>query len=217
MVLLATSACFSKVCDLSTCPSGCCNEEALCVSGTAKVECGRKGNACQVCRSATQCLGQQCALVEPDDAGTADGGPTVCTCANSCCLADGSCSPNNAVEACGPAQAFCGRCGTGQRCEGGTCVASPCMGCLDPLGVCHSGVEQHACGAAGQVCASCGGDQSCSGGACIFTRCDESNCRFGCCLPDKRCLASTSHSCGVNGQACVSCTSTQSCIAGVCQ
>lgn len=93
-----------------------------------------------------------------------------------------------------------------------------CAGCLSPLGACFDGREDRTCGRDGGICQTCEVGQRCVNGACEFTACNATNCRFGCCMPDKRCELSPSElACGVNGDACRTCTGTQQCIAGLCQ
>lgn len=159
---------------------------------------------------------RRCEALPVVDAGM-DAGPPMCNCRTSCCLADGTCAPNNGIDACGPAQTFCGTCQADQRCELGVCKSGPCTGCLDPLGTCHQGSGVTACGSDGGVCAACGSDQACNAGVCQFTRCDMSNCRFGCCMPDKTCMTSTVMTCGLGGDLCVECMATEQCLGGVCQ
>lgn len=205
-----------RPCSPSTC-TGCCSA-GECVAGTARVACGERGAECSVCRGTEQCAAAKCEALVAQDAGVVDAGPVTCACATSCCLPDGSCSPNNSIEACGPTGAFCGTCDADQRCEAGTCVAAACAGCLDPLGRCFDGREDRTCGSGGSVCQTCAADQRCVNGACAYVSCGPDNCRFGCCMPDKRCETSPGlMACGLNGDACQACTSAQQCLAGYCQ
>lgn len=205
-----------RPCDRSTC-DGCCASATECVEGTGRLECGSGGEACTRCTSQERCAAAKCEALPVVDAGVTDAGPVGCACLTSCCLPDGTCAPNNGIDACGPSKAFCGTCAAGQRCELGGCVAGGCGGCLDPLGVCRAGSDDVACGADGGVCVACGTDQACNGTRCVFTRCDLQNCRFGCCQPDKVCLASSATSCGIGGELCQVCTGTQQCLGGLCQ
>ena len=181
-----------------------------------------------LCQDAARCVASPSSLslspspspapaVAAVDAGVIDAGPPMCTCMTSCCLPDGTCAPNNGIEACGPVKVFCGTCQAGQRCEQGVCVAGACSGCLDPLGACRTGREDATCGSDGGVCVSCGGDQGCAAGRCIFVRCDLTNCRFGCCQPDKTCVAPMVLACGLGGDSCQACVGTEQCVGGTCQ
>ena len=205
-----------RPCDSSTC-DGCCASTTECVEGTAKLECGSGGQVCERCSSTEHCVAQKCEALPVVDAGVIDAGPPVCVCATSCCLPDGSCAPNNGIDACGPNKQFCGTCAANQRCEAGTCVSGACGGCLDPLGTCRSGNDDVACGTDGGVCVACGTDQACMSGHCAFTRCDLMNCRFGCCRTDKSCNAPTVLACGLGGDPCQACTTGQQCLGGSCQ
>ena len=205
-----------RLCDRSTC-DGCCASATECVEGTTRFECGISGEACVRCSSQERCAAAKCEALPVVDAGVIDAGPPMCMCMTSCCLPDGTCAPNNGIDACGPSKAFCGTCQAGQRCELGVCVAGACSGCLDPLGTCRTGREDATCGSDGGVCVSCGGDQGCAAGRCIFTRCDLTNCRFGCCQPDKTCVSPTVLACGLAGASCQACSATEQCVGGTCQ
>ncbi len=187
--------------------------------GTSRFECGFGGEVCTHCAGNTACSSNTCTAVDGGiDAGVdLDAGG--CQCATTCCYGDGSCAPNNEAAACGPAASFCRSCAMGERCESGLCVASSCGGCFTPLGACAVGNTASACGGDGEVCASCGTDQACVAGTCIFTRCDATNCRFGCCRPDKRCETEVGVlACGLNGSACQTCRADGgACISGACQ
>lgn len=172
------------------------------------------------CKSSERCVAFACEAAPVVDAGTVDAGPVTCTCASSCCLPDGSCAPNNGIDACGPIKQFCGTCASTQRCDNGSCVPNVCGGCFTPLGACKPGTERSACGSDGGVCSGCGADQACTLGKCIFTRCDISNCRFGCCRADLSCETTiTAATCGFSGNACVACDADagQQCVGGLCQ
>lgn len=217
LLVLVMSLCgCSRPCSPSTC-DGCCASATECVAGTTVLECGLGGEVCTRCTSQERCASARCEALPVVDAGVVDAGPVGCQCATSCCLPDGSCAPNNGIDACGPARAFCGTCAADQRCEQGACVAGACGGCLDPLGRCRSGSEDVSCGGDGGVCVACGTDQACEVGRCVFTRCDMNNCRFGCCQPDKSCATSSAQACGVGGDPCQVCSSTQQCLGGACQ
>lgn len=205
-----------RPCTSSTC-SGCCVSETECVEGTSLLECGSGGEACTRCTSKERCLDQRCEPLPVVDAGVVDAGPVTCGCSTSCCLPDGSCAPNNGIEACGPAKSFCGACTADQRCEVGVCVPGACGGCLDPLGRCKAGTDPVACGADGGVCEACGVDQACRLGRCVYVRCDMNNCRFGCCQPDLRCVTPSVAACGIAGGGCVTCATGQQCLGGTCQ
>ncbi len=206
-----------RPCSRETC-DGCCTDTNECVPGTARLECGTQGAACVSCKSTQRCVAFQCELAPVIDAGVVDAGPVQCVCSSSCCLPDGSCSPNNGIDACGPAKQFCGTCDSTQRCDRGRCVSASCGGCLDPLGACRVGNDVAACGNAGEVCAACGPDQACLAGRCVFTVCNLDNCRFGCCQPDKRCETATGvTACGLSGDACATCAVGQQCVGGQCQ
>lgn len=213
--MLVLSGC-PRPCDRSTC-NGCCAEDGECVAGTSRTECGLGGELCQRCTTAERCAAAKCEALPVEDAGVVDAGPPVCTCVTSCCLPDGSCAPNNGIDACGPSKQFCGTCSADQRCERGACVSAACLGCLDPLGLCRLGNLDTSCGTDGGVCVACGTDQACVQGACVFVRCDLANCRFGCCQPDKSCVSSSVLTCGLGGDPCVACTGTQQCLGGTCQ
>lgn len=201
-----------RPCDASTC-GGCCASLAECVDGTARLECGVGGAICQRCRNGERCNAGKCETLP--DAGPRDAGPQSCNCQTACCLPDGSCSPNNGIDACGPAYTFCGRCEVDQRCEQGQCVAGACRGCLDPLGACRTGQEDQSCGADGGVCLTCGTDQACQAGRCVFIRCDITTCRFGCCQMDKSCVTTPGvQACGLGGNLCVACLANQQCVGG---
>lgn len=178
------------------------------------LECGRGGEACTRCKSPERCVASQCEAPTPVDAGVVDAGASVCGCNSACCLPDGSCAPNNGIDACGPPRTFCGTCTADQRCELGVCVPGECGGCLDPLGRCQAGSDEVACGADGGVCEACGVNQACRGGRCIFIRCE---CRFGCCTPDLRCVTPSAAACGIAGAQCIACADGGVCLGGVCQ
>ena len=212
-LLISLGAC-ERPCGPTTC-SGCC-VNSVCVEGTTRLECGRDGEACSRCTSDERCVDQRCDALPVADAGVVDAGPQPCGCLSSCCYPDGTCAPNNSIDACGARGAFCGTCAQDQRCEAGVCVAASCGGCFDPLGRCRQGNELDACGSDGGVCLACGVDQACSANRCVFTRCEQSNCRFGCCLPDKRCVQPTPETCGIAGSDCFACMAGQQCLAGTC-
>jgi len=215
LVALFLAGC-QRLCSPENC-DGCCTDTQECVGGTARLDCGVGGAACRSCRSSELCVAGLCEAAPVSDAGV-DAGPPTCICTSSCCLPDGSCAPNNGIDACGPAKQFCGVCASDQRCEQGTCVSASCGGCLTPLGACQPGTTAAACGRDGDVCVACGTDQACVAGACVFTRCDANNCRFGCCQPDLRCETSIGPAaCGLNGSPCATCTAAQQCIGGGCQ
>ena len=220
VLVLVFSGC-ARPCNRTTC-DGCCASETECVEGNARLECGRGGEACMRCSSGERCTSAKCDAIPVVDAGVVDAGPPMCGCNTSCCLPDGTCAPNNGIDACGPRKVFCGTCRTDERCEQGTCVAAACSGCLDPLGVCRAGTDDVSCGGDGGVCSACGTDQGCQSRRCVFTRCDMSNCRFGCCQPDKVCMASNPLTCGVGGDPCQTCSGLidggrVQCIGGACQ
>lgn len=212
LVLLFFLGC-ERPCDSSTCP-GCCVSATECLSGISRLGCGIGGETCARCTSEEQCVARKCEALPGVDAGVV--GPR-CLCLTSCCLPDGSCAPNNGIDACGPPRTFCGTCLADQRCERGTCVAGACAGCLDPIGACQAGTADGSCGADGGVCVACGTDQACQLGRCAFTRCDVGNCRFGCCQPDLVCSSSSVTACGLGGDPCAVCTGTQQCLGGICQ
>lgn len=214
-LVVSLSAC-PRLCNRSTC-DGCCASETECVEGAARLECGIGGEVCTRCTSQERCVAARCEAIPVVDAGVTDAGPTECSCITSCCNPDGTCAPNNGIDACGPSKAFCGVCRADQRCERGTCVAAGCTGCLDPLGTCRSGANDTTCGIDGGVCTACGTDQACQAGRCVFTRCDMNNCRFGCCQPDKVCMNSSAMACGLGGEPCAMCTGAQRCLGGTCQ
>ena len=217
LVLSFASACPPRTCTPSNC-DGCCADDEACVPGTSRSECGVHGESCVRCTTQERCSAAKCEAVGVIDAGqVVDAGPPRCGCITACCLPDGSCSPNNGVDACGPARQFCGTCAATQRCERGTCVAAPCGGCLDPLGTCRVGTGDTSCGNDGGLCIACGTDQACAAGQCIFTRCDMNNCRFGCCQPDKSCVNASAMACGLGGVACQACTGAEQCLGGSCQ
>lgn len=205
-----------RPCDRSTC-DGCCAGDGECVPGNSRSECGVGGELCVKCTSEERCAAAKCEALPVVDAGVIDGGPPRCTCVTSCCLPDGSCAPNNGIDACGPNKTFCGTCPAGNRCEQGTCVPAACGGCLDPLGICRAGSEDTSCGSDGGVCLACGTDQGCRAGVCVFVRCDMTNCRFGCCQPDLSCATSSALTCGLGGDPCQRCVGAEQCLGGVCQ
>lgn len=215
VLVMSSSACL-RPCDSTNC-DGCCASATECVEGTARLECGIGGGACVRCTSQERCAAAKCEALPVVDAGVVDAGPVRCTCMTSCCLPDGTCAPNNGIDACGPNREFCGTCGADQRCEQGSCVAAACGGCLDPLGTCRSGTTDTTCGLDGGVCVACGTDQECQDGRCAFTRCDMTNCRFGCCQPDKVCMNSSVMACGLGGDSCQACMGAQQCLGGTCQ
>jgi hypothetical protein len=216
LLLVCLAGACARLCNRSNC-DGCCASDTECVEGTSRLECGVGGEACVRCTSQERCTMARCEALPVADAGLVDAGPAACNCRTSCCLRDGSCAPNNGIDACGPVREYCGTCQPDQRCEQGACVSGPCPGCLDPLGACRAGSDATACGADGGVCVACGTDQVCNDGACEFISCDLSNCRFGCCMPNKVCLASSVTSCGLGGDPCVACAGTEQCLGGVCQ
>ncbi len=195
---------------------GCCQGD-MCVSGKTAEACGSKGEVCSVCGAGQECLSAMCFDVPEYDGGLPDAGPP-CPCEGSCCMEDGGCAAGNDATACGAAKRWCAPCGEDQRCENGACVSLSCGGCFDPLGTCRAGNASDACGAAGGLCQVCGADQACESGACVYTKCDADNCRFGCCMPDKRCeTAVSSSACGTEGAPCEACEAVESCVAGLCQ
>ncbi len=212
--VLLFAAC-ERPCNPGNCFGCCAGDE--CVSGLTAEACGARGETCEVCGGAAQCLSATCIEFPEPDGGGEDAGPG-CACVDGCCLADGGCAPSNDRGACGLSRSWCAPCEEDARCEAGRCVSASCGGCFDPLGYCRSGDTDVACGAAGAVCQTCGADQACVAGACADTRCDADNCRFGCCLPDHRCVTSVSDdACGTNGGACVACTGATYCLSGSCQ
>jgi hypothetical protein len=215
MAVLATGC--LRPCGPDSC-GGCCTDLGECLDGTARLECGSRGSSCTACKSSERCVSSGCEALPMVDAGIQDSGVSECKCVSSCCLANGQCSPNNGIDACGPPLQWCGTCASAQRCERGMCVAARCSGCFDPLGACRSGLEVGACGPAGGICVSCGEDQTCRNGTCAFTRCDVSTCRFGCCQSDNRCETNIGVlSCGIEGSACITCAPDKMCLGGQCQ
>ena len=216
VLVFLVSGCPPRPCDSSNC-DGCCASDTECVSGTARLECGLGGEVCVRCTNQERCAMAKCEALPIGDAGVSDAGPVVCSCRTSCCAPDGTCAPNNDIDACGPVREFCGTCMANQRCSQGTCVAAACNGCLDPLGACRPGTEAGACGVQGGVCFACGTDQACQNGACAFTRCDMNNCRFGCCRLDNACLTPSVAACGLGGDPCRTCGAAEQCLAGSCR
>ncbi len=216
LVLISFLSGCARPCNRSTC-DGCCASATDCVEGSSRLECGSQGEACTRCTTRERCAASKCEALPVVDSGVVDAGPPICGCLTSCCLPDGSCAPNNDISACGPVKEFCGTCLSSQRCERGTCVAGACAGCLDPLGACRGGTEDATCGSDGGVCVSCGADQGCRRGQCEFTRCDITNCRFGCCQPNFACTTPSPLACGVGGDPCAMCSGAQQCLGGSCQ
>ncbi|MFO0600727.1 MAG: hypothetical protein U0228_35790 [Myxococcaceae bacterium] len=202
---LIIAGCSERPCNGSTCPTGCCGSDGICAPGKVRTECGTGGAMCLRCSSSEECVDGQCFPLNVPDAGR-DAGSGGCRCTGTCCLPDGTCAPNNEPTACGLAGQFCGQCASGQRCEFGHCLSTSCGGCFDGLGVCRTGNDVAACGRDAGVCTACLADQGCVAGTCVFTKCDSSNCRFGCCMPDKRCeLAPSALACGTGGDPCLTC------------
>lgn len=81
---LGVTACGTRpVCTPQVCPTGCCNANDQCVSGTEQAACGTGGNTCASCTAGAQaCAAQACVAVTVDagagDAGTGDGGVEFC-------------------------------------------------------------------------------------------------------------------------------------------
>ena len=120
------------VCDAESCPDGCCasgpGNPGACRSGTNRQTCGAGGAQCATCPQGQDCLGQQCAVCNPQ------------TCSDGCCAADGTCQSGYAIHACGgPAGAPCASCSDQQTCQnrqcadcGQECICTGQSICADP-------------------------------------------------------------------------------------
>lgn len=221
-------------CDQSSCPEGCCRDDA-CFPGAADSHCGTGGGPCVDCLAQNQACGadQSCFACQPQCAGKSCGAPNGC---------DGICST--------------GSCPSGQICTGGICVcnASSCSTgcCRDNL--CYPGKEDSHCGTGGALCAdcqlaeqqceadqicrtcqpqcataacgapdgcggvcqtgSCAGGQACVSGACL---CNGASCPNGCCEGTLCHGGDADALCGGGGSACTNCAlANQSCIDKAC-
>ena len=58
--LVLGSGCGTPRCAHSNCPTGCCDSNGACQSGTATAACGIAGNACTACQFTQQCIQGSC-------------------------------------------------------------------------------------------------------------------------------------------------------------
>ena len=150
-----------SVCDVETCPTGCCDLFGACQQGIANTMCGGFGADCQDCLQRGElCSNQQCTPRR-----LPDGGPVCdslscqgcCDPSGNCVLSsDSQCGANG--QLCVDCTTFAGTCG-GSVCvapDGGTMCAQSCsFGCCDSNGVCHAGFIDTQCGEWGNACADC--------------------------------------------------------------
>lgn len=203
-----------KVCDATTCPTGCC-ENGVCIGASQQgvQRCGVGGQACKICGNGEQCTNQACTA-------------TACnatTCPTGCCDSAGNCKTGQSDSACGTAGGTCATCDTSQnqKCQGGTCqtIATSCnattcaTGCCNDQGQCVPGNAADNCGTGGVACSQCGSNLQCVGQKCA---CTTTSCP-GCCDGDTCKAGSDINFCGTAGAACAKCTGTDKCLAGTCQ
>jgi hypothetical protein len=171
------------VCNVETCPSGCCDSFGVCQQGITGLQCGTAGTNCQTCLNSSEtCVNQQCA--------SADGGacgPNTC---GGCCDAFGNCSQTSSDTQCGFGGRSCVNCAAlGGTCSGygfgggigvgvmggpfggggfpgfpfATCelpdgavpCSQSCQGCCDVSGNCQPGFTNTQCGQVGATCQDC--------------------------------------------------------------
>ena len=142
-------------CNAQTCPHGCCDAATgQCVPGAdANQACGKDGQQCVACPSATQCVQGECRCTDescpPSSGRTCQENQCICTdvVCQGCCL-DNVCHPGDQPEACAP---------------GGDCaVCQPEWICFGTARVCCPPDTTHLCGAPNFCCSSgCCGDGCC--------------------------------------------------------
>jgi hypothetical protein len=179
------------VCNLGSCPNGCCSNGAgnpgICVERQCSQDtdcpnvrdcvCDRSQGAC----CARNCDGKVCG---PDGCGG--------DCENLC-----------------PANTVCNDDGTACLCTAQSCPTGCCSNGLGNPGTCEEGDTNRACGRPGQACQTCTGQDQCQSGQCV--------CVPTTCAQQGRICGTASDgcggtlSCGTCGGATPSCTS-----AGVC-
>jgi len=156
------------VCNLETCPSGCCDVSGQCQQGLTGGFCGAFGANCQNCLGSGQiCSNQQC--VYPAEGGVPCG-PLTC---EGCCDALGNCLMTNTDVECGNGGRLCADCtkvgGTCQPAfasvppapgacvvpDGGVICSQTCDGCCDANGNCQPGFADGQCGEVGRACQNC--------------------------------------------------------------
>lgn len=74
-VVFAVASCSPAtpaVCDVTSCPAGCCDASGACQPGTADEACGTGAAACAACATGTTCAGQACVM--PTVGGGSGGG-----------------------------------------------------------------------------------------------------------------------------------------------
>ncbi len=148
----------ARVCNEQTCPSGCCDDRAVCELGTASTACGTGGVTCLSCVALGQsCSNQRCTGAD----GGAGCGSFNC---GGCCDDSGACVPVDSDTNCGVKGNRCTDCATlGARCLLGACTspdgaipcAQSCAGCCDNSGTCQLGFIDTQCGGQGQSCQDC--------------------------------------------------------------
>jgi hypothetical protein len=149
----------SGVCNVQTCPTGCCDSAGACQQGLTNLACGTSGTNCQNCLSVPAvCSNQQC--VPSPDAGLACN-PGNC---GGCCDSLGNCLGGFEGTQCGTGGRLCIDCmTTGTQCEFGLCTesdgsticAQSCDGCCDAAGNCQVGFAATQCGELGGACQDC--------------------------------------------------------------
>lgn len=147
------------VCNLQTCPSGCCDSAGHCQQGLTSTVCGSSGSACQNCLQSDQiCAGQQCV-------GGVDAGLPCASCLSGCCDVSGVCEPGTMDTQCGSDGTPCVDCAqSGGVCDylgqctepdGSVFCPQSCSGCCDANGHCQLGYADDQCGQQGANCEDC--------------------------------------------------------------
>ena len=206
------------VCDLASCPTGCCDAKDQCQPGQAPANCGAGGSACQVCPPGSECIecppGQICAAERFCGCDPA-------SCPSGCCdFTTGVCQQGLTNMVCGNFGVSCQNCAdkgeicSSQQCmptDGGIACAFNCMGCCDTNGSCSLSGSDTQCGRGGLQCVDCTkvGDV-CMDGLCFGADggqpCSET-CDNGCCDPNGNCRPGfLDTQCGGRGEACQDCT-----------
>lgn len=215
----------TTVCSASTCPTGCCDGNGNCQSGTSLTACGDDGHACENCPAE----GFTVCAQAPNQC---QGVPVNCSpanCPNGCCQTDlngqQSCVGGNDDTLCGTQGQACQDCQndglvcSGQTCATMACSPANCNGCCFQntcIGENGAPPPPGLCGAGGNQCLMCNPGQQCVGGQCeSTTECGPGNCA-GCCGAAGVCRVGTRpRNCGTGGTTCMDC-GTGTCSDGFC-
>ena len=195
-------------CGPTSCPSGCCDINGRCQTGTSPIACGTVGERCinckadgfQLCDATSHACANTNMKCTPQNCGGC--------CDNNLCF--GGSDPNE----CGKFGGSCQHCAQqglacgGQQCVSSSCGPQNCQGCC--FGdQCLLGQDQTACGDFGQQCQNCAAQKEACvpqgvGGACQQPTCNQANCP-GCCFGNQCVQGTDPKECGAFGQQCQDC------------